>query len=240
MLIPRRPSQELPGLGPEAYAAWRGSGIGLLTERLERRLILELLGGMRGKSVLEIGCGDGDLALDLARRGARVVGIDSSPRMIAAARARAEAERGEAEFLVAAAAGLPFASARFDLVVAVTILCFVADARPVFAEIARVLRPGGRLVIGELGRWNSWAAVRRVRAWSGSALWRGARFRTPAELAALARGAGLAPGPVRGAIYFPRWLPAGRLLAPLDHRLGRLTPFGAAFLALAASRPPAS
>ena len=63
-----------------------------------------------------------------------------------------------------------------------TVLCFVQDAAPVFAEIIRVLRPSGKLMIGELGKWSSWAAARRIRAWLGSLLWRRGRFRTATEL----------------------------------------------------------
>ena len=54
-------------------------------------------------------------------------------------------------FTVGEAASIPFDPERFDVVVAVTILCFVANAAPVFKEVARVLRPGGVMVIGELG-----------------------------------------------------------------------------------------
>ena len=56
----------------------------------ERRLVLELVGDVRGRRVLDVGCGDGDLAIDLTKRGARVVGIDSSSVMINAAKQHAE------------------------------------------------------------------------------------------------------------------------------------------------------
>lgn len=228
---------DIPGLNPEAYARWRASEVGAITERLERRLILDLVGDVRGRSVLDVGCGDGDLAVALSKRGARaVVGVDASQSMIKSARQRAEQEQVDVAFQVATAQSLPFPPECFDIAVAVTILCFIEDATPVFREMARVLRPGGRLVIGELGLWSSWAVARRVRGWLGSELWRRATFRTSRELRALAKQAGLDATSVRGAIYYPRWTLAAKVLAPFDEWVGRLTTFGAAFLALEAEK----
>jgi ubiquinone biosynthesis O-methyltransferase len=226
-------------LDPDVYTPWRASDIGALADRLESRLVLELLGDEKGRRILDIGCGDGSLAIELARSGAEVTGVDASAAMIEAARRRSREHGLDVDWQVGPAHRLPFASDRFDIVVAVTILCFVDDAAPVFGEMARVLRPGGRLVIGELGKRSSWALARRVRGWLGSPLWRRARFRTEDELRALAEGAGLVVETVRGAIYFPRIKMAARLMGPFDARIARLGTFGAAFLALAATQPGA-
>ena len=83
-----QPGNGQPDLGPAGYARWRVSEIGAITERLERRLILELAGDVHGRTVLDVGCGDGDFALQLARTPATVTGIDSSAAMIDAARRR--------------------------------------------------------------------------------------------------------------------------------------------------------
>ncbi len=187
--------------------------------------------------MLEIGCGDGDLTVMLAKRGATVTAIDLSSEMIEAARVRAAREGAESDFHVGTARSLPFAAEQFDIVIAVAVLCFVSDATAIYKEIARVIRPGGRLVDGEVGKWSSWAAARRIQSFLGSALWRRGRFRSPGDLRWLARGAGLIPGSVRGAVDCPKWNAAARLMAPLDAFFGRVTNFGASFLSLTAVKP---
>lgn len=228
----------LEGL-PAAYAAWRASTLGRITDALELALMLEMIRPGAGQRVLDVGCGDGVLALELWQRGAGVTGVDASAGMIAAARRRAHRQGAGPRFEVARAQSLPYPADSFDAVAAVTLLCFLddAEARRSLREIARVLGPGGRLVIGELGRWSVWAARRRLRGWLGAPLWRQARFRSGAELRALVRESGLHVEELRGAIYYPPLGLAARLLAPLDRSLGRLTTFGAAFLALAATTP---
>jgi ubiquinone biosynthesis O-methyltransferase len=223
---------------PKVYARWRATEIGVTTGRLETQLMLELVGDVTGRRVLDVGCGDGEFAMQLAGRGAIVTGIDASAAMIDAANERAKQQKVNVSFRVADAQHLPIPDGQFDIVTAVTILCFVDDARPVFREAARVLRPGGLFVIGELGRWSTWAAVRRVRAWLGSRLWRGARFRTANDLRRLAEQAGLAVKAVRGAIFYPRSNIAARLVSPFDQALGRHTTIGAAFVVLAAWKRP--
>jgi SAM-dependent methyltransferase len=125
---------------------------------------------------------------------------------------------------------LPFADGSFDMVLAVTVLCFVDDAARGVREMARVLRPGGRLVIGELGRWNLWAVRRRVGGWLGSRVWRSATFRTARALKGLMKGAGLDVTAVRGAIYYPPYASIAALLAHCDPWIGKRTTAGAAFL----------
>jgi SAM-dependent methyltransferase len=115
----------------------------------------------------------------------------------------------------------------------------VPDAGGAFAELARVLRPGGRLVIGELGRHSLWAAKRRVAGWLGHPVWRAACFRSASELERLAARAGLGVRQTRGAIFYPPCDACARRLAFLDRALAPVTTFGAAFIALAAEKPAA-
>jgi ubiquinone biosynthesis O-methyltransferase len=225
-------------IGPEAYESWRATSLGAVTEALEQRLILELMGKLKGTQLLDVGCGDGLLACAAATRGAAVTGLDPDPAMLAAARARAERAGVKATFEDGRVERLPFPDASFDVVAAVTVLCFVADASGAMREMARVLRPGGRLVLGELGRWSLWAMIRRLRGWLGAETWKAARFRTAGELRALAGQAGLSVTTIRGAVFYPPVGPCARALAPLDPWLGRLTTVGAAFIALGAVPRP--
>jgi len=218
----------------ESYRQWRASRLGEITDALEHRLISDLLGPLAGERLLDVGCGDGLLASQLARRGALVTGLDADAEMLAAAKRRMAAPY---HLAAGRAESLPFADASFDGVVAVTVLCFVRGAERALAETARVLKPGGRLVIGELGRWSLWAAERRVRGWLGHPTWRAAAFRSAAELHGLVGAAGLDVTAVRGAVYYPPCAAAARLVAPLDPWLGRTTTLGAAFIALSARKP---
>lgn len=222
---------------PAAYAGWRRSELGRITDGLEERLLLDRIGPVSGLRVLDVGCGDGVLATKLARGGALVTGVDASPEMIAAAETWAAEAGTELTLFVADADALPCDDGSFDIVISVATLCFSADAAKPFREMARCLRGGGRLVLGELGRWNVWAALRRVKGWLGSPVWRRAQFRSRSDLLGLARATGFKDATVRGAIFYPPFGAAARLMAPVDADIGRWTSTGAAFLVLTATKP---
>lgn len=225
--------------GPESYADWRSTSLGDITETLEQRLILRLAGDVQGRAVLDVGCGDGALSVAFHRGGAAAVfGCDADPRMIARARERSAGSGARIDYLLARAEQLPFADDSFDVVAIVTVLCFVADPQAALREIARVLKPGGHAVIGDLGKWSWWAASRRIRSWFGAQMWRAAHFWTARELRRLAGNADLRADRACGAIFYPRWEFAARLMAPVDRTLGERTTFGAAFLALRARKAP--
>ena len=221
----------------DGYAHWRATALGEVTERVETALVTSLAGPLEGKRVLDVGTGDGTYAIEAASAGAVVTGLDSDRDMLAAARARARRRGVRLALRRGRAESLPFAGGSFDTVIAVTVLCLVGEPRRAVAEMARVLAPGGRLVIGELARCSIWAAERRVRAWLGSDLWRQAHFWSRSELTGLVRAAGLEVSHVRGCVYFlPNGL-AARLGEPFDRLLTRLRAPGAAFTAVAAHNP---
>ena len=98
-----------------------------------------------GGELLEIGCGAGDLALHLAERGFQVHGVDMSPTAVEWARDKARERGVAAEFLVGEVTNLPFANARFDVVVdGYCLHCIIGEDRAkTLAEVMRVLQPGG-------------------------------------------------------------------------------------------------
>jgi SAM-dependent methyltransferase len=129
-----------------AYVAWREQAgpdadpFGLLLP------LLELLGDVNGRRVLDAGCGEGYLARWLAARGAHVTGIDLSARLIALARARDPG--GSIDYQVAdLSQPLPDAAERFDAAASYLVLNDVRDFRGFAATLAASLAPGGRLVL---------------------------------------------------------------------------------------------
>lgn len=219
-------------LDPSTYAAWFRSELGRRVWRDERRALDRALGDVAGRTVLDVGAGEGRLAAELAARGARVVAVDRSADMLTAA-GTAHGSAPGFDRVRADAMALPFPDGSFDVAVAVTVLCFAEEPQAMARELTRVARPGERVVLGELARWSPWALARRIRGWLDGGLWSTARFRTAADLRKILAGAGLRPGRVHGAVYYPRSVLAARLMAGLERWLSQITTVGAAFLAAA-------
>jgi ubiquinone/menaquinone biosynthesis C-methylase UbiE len=221
---------------PAVYTRWRESALGALTEDLEKRAVFSLVGDPGGLRVLDVGCGDGAYAVRASREGADVVGLDRSQSMLEAARARATSAGAVVAWCQGDASALPFRDASFDLVLAVTALCLVSEPLVALNEMSRVLRPGGVLVVGELGRWSLWAVRRRFRGWLGDQFWKTAHFWTAAELRDILTGAGLRVSDMRGAVYFPPSATLARLMSPMEGTMAHLGGLGAAFIAARATK----
>jgi len=122
---------------------------------LRRTILSELLAEVpRGARLLEVGSGGGQLAVELAdaRPDVSIVGVDLSPAQVARATRRAAAHRDRVRFVEGNALSLPFPDGHFDALVSVGSIKHWPDPRRGLAECARVLRPGGFLVIVEVDR----------------------------------------------------------------------------------------
>jgi len=107
-----------------------------------RQFAFEAVADAAPRRVLEVGGGEGELAERIKDElGAEVIGIDQSDRMVELQRGKGiDARRGDVQ-------ALPFADAEFDVAVAAWMLYHVPDLHLGLSELARVLRPGGRLVV---------------------------------------------------------------------------------------------
>ena len=122
-----------------------------------------LIGDVRGKTVLDYGCGNGESSLPLVKRGARVVGLDVSEDLLGLARRRLALHgvRSSAVFLAASAHDIPLPDNSVDVVIGIAILHHL-DLALAAREVRRVLKPGGVAVFQEPVR-NS-RLLRTVRA----------------------------------------------------------------------------
>jgi ubiquinone/menaquinone biosynthesis C-methylase UbiE len=127
----------------EQYAADNESNI--TNQYYTLPAMVALAGEVTGRRILDAGCGAGPLSARLRDRGAVVSGFDASAAMVALARKRL----GDGVDLRVAALGepLPYDDAAFDDVVSSLVLHYLEDWGPALAELRRVLRPGGRLIV---------------------------------------------------------------------------------------------
>jgi demethylmenaquinone methyltransferase/2-methoxy-6-polyprenyl-1,4-benzoquinol methylase len=158
-----------------------------------RRALVSAVAPADGDRVLDVATGTGMVAAELLARapGCRVVGIDQSPEMLAGARARFTGVDGaRVELIEGQAEELPFPDASFDALTVTYLLRYVDDPRATVGELARVVRPGGRVASLEFG----------VPLWlPARAAWR------------LYTRIGL---PALGRVFSREWAEVGRFLGP--------------------------
>ncbi|HEX3510013.1 MAG TPA: class I SAM-dependent methyltransferase [Solirubrobacteraceae bacterium] len=157
-----------------------------------RRALVDAAAPRDGERVLDVACGTGLVSAELRSRcDCAVVALDQSEEMLARARARFAGEpAGAVQLLRGEAEALPFPPESFDAVTFTYLLRYVDDPRATVAELARVIRPGGRMAMLEFGV-PPWAPARA--AWE------------------LYTRAGL---PLLGGLFGAQWREVGRFLGP--------------------------
>ena len=175
----------------------------------------------RGLRILDIGCGGGLLSEPMARLGADVVGADASITNIEVARSHAATSRLAIDYRAVPAEDLAAAGESFDVVLAMEIVEHVADVALFVDACARMVRPGGLLVMATINRTARSFALAIVGAeyvlrWLPRGTHDWSKFVKPAELARAVTAAGLVVLDQTGVVYDPladRWSKNPRDLA---------------------------
>ena len=132
----------------------RHAADGAYNAHYDRPALLELLGDVRGKRVLDAGCGPGFYSEQLIERGAQVVAIDASEPMVELARARLGDRCVVQQQMLGEA--MPFDDNSFDAIVCALTIHHVDDRHAALVELCRVLRPGGVLVLSTQHPTTDW------------------------------------------------------------------------------------
>jgi ubiquinone/menaquinone biosynthesis C-methylase UbiE len=197
---------EMEGRTAHWYARQRGTESQL---RLVREQAAEVTEGLpTGTEILEVAPGPGYFAVELARRGYAVTGLDISHTMVEIATEHARREGVAVEFQHGDATGMPFEADRFDLVVCQAAFKNFLDPVGALNEMHRVLRPGGTAVIQDLNseatRADIAAEVQRMRLTrvntvvTGLTLgWLRRRAQSPADFRSLAQRSAFVTAEVR-------------------------------------------
>ena len=142
-------SPEMEALKARLKATWMAGDYGHFARFLEPGA-LEFLARLQlqpGTSMLDVACGAGQIAIPAARAGVKVTGIDIASNLIEQANQRAAAENLDARFEDGDAEALPYEDASFDTVVSLIGAMFAPRPDKVAAELVRVCRPGGKIVM---------------------------------------------------------------------------------------------
>jgi 2-polyprenyl-6-hydroxyphenyl methylase/3-demethylubiquinone-9 3-methyltransferase len=156
-------------------------------------------------TALDVGCGGGLMAEDVARMGFRVTGVDPSAGSLEVAREHARQSGLEIEYVEGVGEALPFEDASFDLVYCCDVLEHVDDVPAVLAESRRVLRPGGLFVYDTINRTpvSKLVVIKAFQEWDSTrlvdpGLHDHAMFIKPRELEAMLQRAGFSPQGTEG------------------------------------------
>ncbi len=142
-------NQDFPTLKTQLKATWSTGDYGVIARGLQAsaEAFVRDLGIVRGNRVLDVACGSGQAAIPVAELGAEAVGIDIVEAWIDQAKARAARTGLNVRFDVGDAEDMPYDDASFDVVVSLIGAMFTPRPEVTAAEMARVCRPGGRIIM---------------------------------------------------------------------------------------------
>jgi ubiquinone/menaquinone biosynthesis C-methylase UbiE len=143
------PTPDLAAIKTRQQATWSSGDYHMIGTQIQivSELLIEALDVHSTERVLDVATGSGNAALAAARRGCDVTGVDYVPALLDRARLRAQSEELRIEFVEGDAEALPLPDGSFDVVTSVFGSMFAPNQEKTAAELARVVKPGGRIGI---------------------------------------------------------------------------------------------
>lgn len=172
------------------------------------RFLKDTIDEVKGKTILDIGCGGGLISTPLARLGAKVTGVDADSQAILIASKHAKAENLSINFIAGAAEDLVAQKQKYDVVLALEVIEHVENPS-LFVELcAQLVKPDGIIIFSTLNRtWKSYAlgiiVAEKILKWvpTGTHDWN--KFIKPSELAKISESKGLFLRSAKGMVYTP-------------------------------------
>ncbi len=158
------------------YDAWFQTPLGAAIDRWEKEVTWRLAMPKSGQKVLDIGTGTANYLFELAGMGLDCTGLDIGINMLLRAGRKAQDRSLHLKLVNGRSEELPFPDCYFDLVLSVTAFEFFSDPDLSVREMIRVIRPGGRIVVGVLNKWSVWAIRRRILSWFRESIFTHCRF----------------------------------------------------------------
>ena len=165
------------------YDSWYQTPLGNYVFEKESNLLLEMIGNVNHKSILDVGCATGIHTVLVSNETNSVIGIDLSEAMILEAKKK---EKDNLQFLQMDALHLEFEDNQFDIIFSATMIEFVTNRQALITELLRVLKPGGLFVLGTIQKDSHFFALYQTRFFQTNTVFKYANFMSLADCINLA------------------------------------------------------
>lgn len=162
------------------YDQWYTSKLGQFVDHIETACAFELFTPEPGQQILDVGCGTGNFSIKLAERGARVTGIDLSDEMLRMAQQKTR--HLPIEYHTMDLYETAFEDDTFDAVFSMAAFEFVKEPARALKELMRVLKPGGRLLVGTIHLDSPWGKLYTSEYFQKETVFRHAKLKTLEEM----------------------------------------------------------
>jgi len=160
------------------YVKWYGEKKGSFIDKIETELAFSMISIKEGMKILDVGCGTGNFSIKLAKIGCQVTGIDVSEAMLAIARANAAEQNLKIDFIKMDVTELKFIDNTFDAVISMAAFEFIDDITKALAEIFRVLKIDGQVLIGTIAGDSAWGELYKSKQVTQNTVFKYADFKT--------------------------------------------------------------